>query len=79
VISPCNVRLSNGSVAEAIGTGSIVVGVETKGKATTIRITDVLHVPKLQANLLLVSKFLSKGLKVQFDVNECIVGGAWWQ
>jgi hypothetical protein len=76
VISPRNVRLSDGSVAEAIGMGSIVVGVETRGKATTIRITDVLHVPKLQANLLSVSKVLSKGLKVRFDVNECIVGGA---
>ena len=76
VISPRNVRLSDGSVAEAIGMGSIVVGVEARGKATTIRITDVLHVPKLQANLLSVSKLLSKGLKVFFHVNECIVEGA---
>ena len=38
-------------------------------------IVDVLHVPKLQANLLLVNKFLSNGLKVRFHVNECIVGG----
>ena len=76
VISPRNVRLSDGSAAEAIGMGSIVVGVEMRGKATTIRITDVLHVPKLQANLLSVSKLLSKDLKVRFDVNECIVRGA---
>ena len=31
---------------------------------------------KLQANMLLVNKILSMGLKVQFHVNECIVGGA---
>ena len=76
VICPRDVRLSDGSVAKAIGMGSIVVGVETRGKATTIRITDVLHVPKLQANLLSVSKLVSKGLKVRFHMNECIVGGA---
>lgn len=41
-----------------------------------IRITDVLHLPKLQANLLSVNKLLSHGMKVKFDVNECIVRGA---
>lgn len=30
--------------------------------------------PKLQVNLLLVSKFLSSCLKVQFNLHECIVG-----
>ncbi len=29
--------------------------------------------PKLHANLLLVSKILSSGCKVQFNMNECIV------
>lgn len=27
--------------------------------------------PKLQANLLLVSKFLSNGLKMKFNLDEC--------
>ena len=31
--------------------------------------------PKLQANLLSVSKLLSNGLKMQFNLNECIVRG----
>ena len=70
-----NVRLRDDSIAETIGMGSILVGVEMGGKRTTIRITDVFHVPKLQANLLSVSKLLSKGLKVRFHINECIVGG----
>ena len=37
---------------------------------------NVLHMPNLQANLLLVSKLLSNGLRMQFHINECIVGGA---
>ena len=57
-------RFGDDSMAEAIGMGSIVVGVETKGIKNRVPITDVLHVPKLQADLLLVSKLLWNGLKV---------------
>lgn len=57
VISPQNVRLDNNSLAKAIEMGFIVVDVETRGKMTKICITGVLHVPKLQVNLLSVSKF----------------------
>ena len=76
VISPRDVRLSDGSMAAAIGMGSIVGGVETRGKANTICIMDALLVPGLQADLLIVSNLVSKGLKVQCHVNECIVEGA---
>ena len=47
-----NVCLGDDNMAEAIGMGCIVVSIEMRG------ITDVFHVPKLQANLLLVSKLL---------------------
>lgn len=76
VISPHNMDLGNDSVVKAIGLGSIVVGVETRGIRNRVCITDVLHVLKLQANLLFMSKFLSNRLKVQFLANECIVEGA---
>lgn len=59
-----NVRLDDDNMAKAIKMGSIIIGVEVKGKLTRIHIMKLLHVPKLRANLLLVSKFLSKGLKV---------------
>jgi hypothetical protein len=49
------------------------VEVMVKGRTKRIRIKDVLHVPKLHANLLSVSKILSSGCKVQFNMNECIV------
>lgn len=64
VVSSQNVWLGDDSMAEAIKMESIVIKLETKDKMNRIQITDVLHVPKLQANLLLESKFLSKGLKV---------------
>ena len=76
VISLCNVHLGDDSVVEAIGMVSIVIGVETKDETTTIRMTDLLHMLKLQANLLTASKLFLKGLKVRFHVNKCFVGGA---
>ena len=73
VITPYNVHLDDNSVVEAIGMGSIIVEAIVKGKINQIRIKNVLHVSKLHANLLSVSKLVSNGLKVQFNLNECIV------
>jgi hypothetical protein len=39
-----------------------------KGHTRRIKIKDVPHVPKLYANLLLVNKLFSKGLKVNFNM-----------
>ena len=64
VISSCNLHLNDDSMPEAIGMGSIVVGVKIRCKTTRSCITNVLLVPKLQANLFSVSKLLLKGLKV---------------
>ena len=63
-ISPCNVRLDDDSMAEAIGMGSIIVGVEMRGKLNIFRIKNMFYVPKLQTNLLSVIKFLLNGFKV---------------
>ena len=52
---------------EAVGRGAIVVGTEVKGRVRTITIKDVLHVPKLKANLLSVSHLVSKHLRVEFS------------
>ncbi len=69
VIPTRNVHMGDDSIVEAIGMGSILVEVMVKGQTKKIRIKDVLHVPKL----LSVSKILSSGCKVQFNMNECIV------
>lgn len=72
VIFPHMVHLDNVNMAKTIGMGSIVDGVEMIGKTTRICITNMLHMPKLQTNLLLVSKFLSNGLYVQFQINNVL-------
>jgi hypothetical protein len=73
VIPTCNVHMGDDNIVEAIGIGSNLVEVMVKGRTRRIRIKDVLHVPKLHANLRSVSKILSSGCKVQFNMNECIV------
>lgn len=57
VMFPCNVHLGDNSVAKAIGMGSIVIGVQTRGIRNRVCIMGVLHVPKLHANLLSMRKF----------------------
>ena len=72
-ISNCHVFLGDNGMVEAMGKGSILVETQVKGQMKRITIHDVLHVPKLHANLLSVSKLASKGLKVHFNVMGCVV------
>ena len=60
---PRNVHLDDNSVFEAMGMESIVMETNVKGQINQSHITDALHVPKLLANLFLVSKLVSNGLK----------------
>ena len=73
VIAPRNVHLGDTSVVEVIGMSSIFVEAIVKGNINQICIKDVVHVPKLHVNLFSVSKLMSNGLKVQSNLNECIV------
>ena len=73
VITPRNVHLDDNNVVQAIGMESIVVEAILEGKINQIHIKDMLHVSKLHANLLSVSKLVSNDLKIQFNLNECIV------
>jgi hypothetical protein len=68
VIATRNVHMGDDSIVEVIGMGSILVEVMVKGRTKRIRIKDVLHVPKLHANLLSMSKILSSGCRVQFNM-----------
>ena len=64
VICLRNVHLGNDRVAKTIGMWFIINVIETRGKANIFHLMDVLHMLKLQTNLLLVSKFLSNMLKM---------------
>ena len=72
-ISNRHVFLGDNGMVEAVGMGSILVETQVKKQMRRITIHDVLHVPKLHANLLLKSKLASKGLKVHFIVMGCVV------
>ena len=54
--------LGDDTVLEAVGKGSIVFYTEVKGHVKTITIKDILHVPKMKANLLSVKHLVSKRL-----------------
>lgn len=61
---PCNVSLGDNNIVETIRLGSIVIEVMVKGKIKRICIMDALDVPKLEVNVLLLSKFSLNELKM---------------
>jgi hypothetical protein len=73
VITLRNIYLDDNSVVQAFGMESIVVEAILEDKINQICIKYVFYVPKLHANLFLVGKLVSNGLKVQFNLNKCIV------
>ena len=73
VIIPRNVHLDDNNVVGAIRMESIIMEAIVKGDINWIHIVNVLHLPKLHANLISVSKFVSNGLKVHFNLNKWII------
>ena len=73
LISPKNVILGDDTVLEAMNKGSIIVDTEVKGRVKTITIKDVLHVPKLKANLLSLQHLVLKHLGVEFSDERYVV------
>ena len=71
--SPRKVFMGDDSVLQAIGRGSILVDTKVGGCTKRIRFKDVLYVPKLQSNLLSVSKIVDKGLNVQIGALGCSI------
>ena len=73
IITPRNVQLNDKNVLQNLGMGSIVVKIILENKINQIHIKDMLNIPKLYVNLLSINKLVSDGLKIQFNLNECIV------
>lgn len=67
------IYMGDNGMVEALGIGEVHVEVQDKGQPKRITIREVLHVPKLHANLLSVSKLALGGLKVQFNNVGCVV------
>ena len=64
VIAPPNMHLGDKNIIKIIGMGSIIVEIIIKNNIDRIHIEDVLHISKLHANLLSMSKLVLKGLKM---------------
>jgi len=75
-ISPRRVFMGNDTVLEAISKGSIKATMRVGGQLTHITITQVLHVPKMKNNFILMSKLISEGFKMEFDKDGCKVNDA---
>jgi hypothetical protein len=65
--------MDDDSVFQAIGRGSTLVDTKVGGCTKRSRFKDVLYVPKLQSNLLSVSKIVEGGLNNQFGALGCLV------
>ena len=65
-----NVHLDDNSIVKAIGMIFIIMEVMLKCKIDQICITNTFNVPKLHANLFSVSKFVSNGLKMHFNLKK---------
>ena len=73
LILGCNMFLSDNNMVETVGKGSILVETRMKGHRRSIRMHNLLHISNLHLNMLPVSKFISKGFKVHFNLLGCEV------
>lgn len=68
--SPIEMRIADGETLRAVEVDDIAMK-SNNGK--TVRMTDVLHIPRLDRRLMSVSKLVMKGLVVEFSENECAI------
>lgn len=57
----------------AIAKGTVILNMKVNGEEDSVPVKEVLHVPNLTANLLLVSKIVEKGNTVMFTEEGCII------
>jgi hypothetical protein len=72
-IVPQKVHMGDDTILEAIGKRNIKVTMQVGGKMLFTTIIQVLHVPKMKNSFIFVNKFISKGLKMEFDKHGCKV------
>ena len=64
--SPMDIVLSDDSTIQATGVGRISVHMHAEGKSLPMVLQDVLHVPELHGNLLLVLHVAKRGSEMRF-------------
>jgi hypothetical protein len=69
-IVPRKVYMGDDTILEAIGKRNIKVIMQVGGRMLFTTIIQVLHVPKMKNSFISVSKLISEGLKVEFDMDD---------
>ena len=70
-VSSPNVVLGDKSVSKSAGKGTVELTLDVQGKLSKCRLDDVMHIPTFGFNLLSVSALCKKGLKVEFEGEQC--------
>ena len=73
LINPIDIVLSDNSTIQATGISHISVCMHAKGKSLPTVLQDVLYVPELHGNLLLVSHFAKHGSEMWFVREGCSI------
>ena len=71
--SPMDIVLGDDSAIQATGASRIPILMHAKGKSLPAVLQDVLHVPELHSNLLLVLHFAKHGSKIWFVGKGCSI------
>lgn len=67
---PVLISIANGCELKALGSGSIPI---TLLDGTLVRVQDALYVPDLDRRLISISALVAKGLKVEFEHDDCVI------
>jgi len=73
LINPMDVILGDDSTIQATGVSRISIHMHAKGKSSPVVLQDVLHVPELHGNLLLVLHFAKCSSKMWFVREGCSI------
>jgi hypothetical protein len=65
--------MGENSIQEAIGKGNVIISMKVGDCKVKGVLHEVLHVPSLVKNLLLVSKATAQGQKIKFKQDGCSV------
>ena len=71
--SPLVVRVGGSQTLQAVGTGTVLLRVQSTSNPTTLSLDQVLHVPGLRRNLISVSAMLRDGWTVRADNTSFIL------
>ena len=70
---PLNVKIGNGSIIEALGSGRINLVSIVDGETINCHFENVLYVPDVAMNLVSVGCVMDKGFKLKTDMQKCVL------